>query len=148
MHQGTPRWFLLNIQPLSSYTVTALIVSPQGIPLVRDPRKPLPQYWKLPGGRGQLPETPEQCAIREIKAETGLSLTRGSLKEVIREARAGHSFHFFTAGIRSLTHLRHSGEEGEQIALFQASEILELPDFFHPHRMVAGSLLAEIARRR
>ncbi len=32
--------------------VAVLIITPEGIPLIRDPKKPAPVFWKVPGGRG------------------------------------------------------------------------------------------------
>lgn len=129
------------------FAVAVLIVSPQGIPLVRDPRKPPPRYWKLPGGRGQKPETPEHCAIREIRTEIGLALLTGELKEVFREDRDDHSYHFFYARVRDLASLRSAGEEGEIIRVFHAAEALEIEELFPRHRRLAGLILAELVRR-
>jgi 8-oxo-dGTP pyrophosphatase MutT (NUDIX family) len=32
-------------------------------------------YWLLPGGGREVDETPEQCVVREVREETGLTVT-------------------------------------------------------------------------
>ena len=45
-----------------------ILVSKQGVLLCKRRDVPL---WDLPGGRMEAKETPEQCALREVKEETG-----------------------------------------------------------------------------
>ena len=48
----------------SEHAAAVLIISPDGIPVVRDPKKPIPRYWKLPGGRSEGKETPDaHCGL-------------------------------------------------------------------------------------
>ena len=48
------------------------LTSDNKIILVRVPRYPIKQYlWELPGGKMDILETPEQCALRELEEETG-----------------------------------------------------------------------------
>ncbi len=54
------------------HVVAVLLESPEGIPLVRDPSKPAPVCWKLPGGKSEDGETPIQTAWREVGEETGI----------------------------------------------------------------------------
>jgi 8-oxo-dGTP diphosphatase len=54
---------------------TGVVVAdgPDRILLVKRNIEPKLGQWCLPGGFMELDETPEQCALRELKEETGLS---------------------------------------------------------------------------
>jgi len=120
----------------SPYAVVALIVLPQGIPLVKDPKKPPPNYWKLPGGRSQDKETPTEAIIREIKEEIGLSFKPKDMELIYEEEREGHNFYLFQTNpvsLENLEGLKTKGNEGEEIRLFLPEELETLPGFFPPH---------------
>jgi ADP-ribose pyrophosphatase YjhB (NUDIX family) len=119
----------------SPYAVVAVIVSPQGIPLVKDPKKPSP-YWKLPGGRSEEKETPTEAIIREIKEEIGLSFKPKDMELIYEEEREGHNFYLFQTNPLSLEGLKTKGNEGEEVKLFLPEQIKSLPDFFPPHRKI------------
>ena len=40
----------------------------------RRPNKHLGGYWEFPGGKIENGETPEECLVREIKEELGVSI--------------------------------------------------------------------------
>lgn len=117
----------------SPYAVVALIVSPQGIPLVKDFKKPSPNYWKLPGGRSEEKETPTEAIIREIKEEIGLSFKPKDMELIYEEEREGHNFYLFQTNPVSVEGLKSIGNEEEKVKLFLPEEIKNLPDFFPPH---------------
>lgn len=50
------------------------IVREHDLLLIQRNRPPSEGLWTLPGGRLEPGETPEQCALREIKEELGLDL--------------------------------------------------------------------------
>lgn len=50
------------------------IVRRDDLLLIQRHRPPSEGFWTLPGGRLEPGETPEQCAIREVKEELGLRL--------------------------------------------------------------------------
>src|SRR6188472_1678983 len=50
------------------------IVREHDLLLIHRNRPPSEGLWTLPGGRLEPGETPEQCALREIKEELGLDL--------------------------------------------------------------------------
>jgi len=117
----------------SPYAVVALIVSPQGIPLVKDPKKPPPNYWKLPGGRSEGEETPTEAIVREIKEEIGLSFEPKDMELMCEEEREGHDFYLFQTNPVSLEGLKSIGNEEEKVKLFLPEELKNLPDFFPAH---------------
>lgn len=120
----------------SPSAVAALVISPKGIPLIRDPKKPAPHYWKLPGGRSGPDESPETSAIREVEEEIGLILKKDELKIVYREERESHAFYLFRDEVFSLEGLKSKGDEGEEVKLFLPEELKNLPDLFPPHREI------------
>ena len=120
----------------SRYAVAALITSPQGIPLVRDRKKPKPYYWKLPGGRSEGKETPSETIIREIKEEIGLSFAPKDIKLVCEEERENHIFCLFQANPISLEGLKKIGNDEEEVKLFLPEQLKNLTDFFSPHRKI------------
>lgn len=121
----------------SLHAVIVLIMSPEGIPLVRDPKKPLPHFWKLPGGRSEHNETPGVCAVREIWEELGLAIDIDKLTVIAQQDRGSHSLIFFRITLSSLETLKSTGNEGEEIRVFENIEaVLALPDLFPNHREI------------
>jgi 8-oxo-dGTP diphosphatase len=60
--------------------VGAIITDPAGrLLLVKRGHEPEPGRWTLPGGRIEPGETDQQAVVREVREETGLSVTCGSL---------------------------------------------------------------------
>lgn len=123
------------------HAVAVLVVSPEGIPLIRDPKKPSPIYWKLPGGRGDASETAEECAIREIQQEIGVLLLAEALEVIFAEDRGNHILTIFRADLPTLPQLNVYGDEGEQIGIFSPTDIISLQDFFPNHRKVVEEVL-------
>jgi len=120
----------------NGYAVAVLINSPEGIPLIRDPKKPVPVYWKLPGGRSENGESAEAAAIREIKEEIGLVLKSEDLKILHEEQRENHTFVVYKVELISLDGLKKQGNEGEEIKVFTLQEIKKMEDFFPNHRKI------------
>lgn len=120
----------------SPYAVAALLVTPQGIPLIRDPKKPDPNFWKLPGGRSEGKETPKQAVIREIKEEVGLAIGSEEIQIIYEEEREGHTFCLFQGAPISIAGLKEKGNEGEDVKLFLPEELRKLSTFFPPHQEI------------
>ena len=126
--------------------VAVFLVTPEGIPLVKDPKKPPPFFWKLPGGRGPATETAEEVAIRELKEEIGVSLSKKDLKVIHREDRGTHILTIFRADLPALPTLKQQGEEGEQVGIFSPRAMLSLPDFFPNHLKIVEQQLKDLVK--
>ncbi len=129
---------------LLNYAVAVIVETPIGIPLIRDPQKPKPHFWKFPGGRNEPGETPLKTAVRELQEETGIDLPPAQLKLVHQEVRAEndrkHSLFIFRARIDKEIKIREQGLHGESVKLFGWEEIKSLPDFFPNHRLLLAAL--------
>jgi ADP-ribose pyrophosphatase YjhB (NUDIX family) len=125
-----------------TYAVAVLLITPEGIPLIRDPKKPAPVYWKLPGGRSESGETAEAAAVREIKEEIGVVLKEDDLFLIREEDRGSHTLAVFRAKLPKLEGTKHTGDEGEEIRVFSPSDIAAMPDFFPNHRACVTPFLA------
>lgn len=64
--------------------------------LIRRGRAPLQGQWSIPGGRQKWGETAAQCALRELKEETGLEAEILGLIDVVDAIYqdAGKDYHF------------------------------------------------------
>ena len=124
-----------------NYAVAVLVVTRQGIPLIRDHRKPAPVFWKAPGGRSNANESAKAAAIREVQEEVGITLKENDLSVIREEGRGSHTLVFFVAKLESLPSIKTRGNEGEEIKLFSPKEILAAQDFFPNHRRVFEKIL-------
>lgn len=125
----------------TNYAVAIAVHTPSGIPLVSDPKKPVPRYWKLPGGRSMPGEVPEETAIRELREETGIALTVHDLTLLHEEHRADHGFFLFSATVIRPVTLPEKGGDGELVQIFAEEKIRTMPDFFPNHRVLAHTFL-------
>lgn len=129
---------------MPGYAVAVLLNTPWGIPLIRDPKKPAPIFWKLPGGRSEGAETAEQSAVRELAEEVGVFLSVSDLKVVHTEDKGSHTLAIFRADVDTLPQMKSEGDEGEEIKVFKPAQILGMRDFFPNHRKVVGNILATL----
>lgn len=121
--------------------VAVLIITPEGIPLVRDPKKPPPVFWKAPGGRSRAEETAEETAMREIKEEIGISISPDDLRPVHKEDKGSHIVTLFVSKLMVMPRIKSRGDEGEEIKIFPPREIAAMPDFFPNHRKAYGKII-------
>lgn len=135
---------VINRSFTTGYAVAVLIITPQGIPLIRDSKKPAPIFWKAPGGRSAANESAKAAAVREVKEEIGLTLAEKDLSVVYEENRDSHTLVLFSVKLKSLPNLKARGDEGEEIKLFSPKQILAMPDFFPNHRRVFEKILATL----
>jgi len=135
------------MEPIKGHAVAVLIVTPRGIPLVRDPQKPAQVFWKLPGGRGDATETAKGCAIREIREELGISMKESELTAVYSKDKGSHTLTIFQASLATLPQMKSRGDEGEEIRVFLPRDILVMEDFFPNHRAVVQQILADLRQK-
>ena len=57
-----------------AFAASVAIVRQSDVLLIQRNRPPSEGLWTLPGGRLEAGETPEQCAIRELREEMGLAV--------------------------------------------------------------------------
>ncbi|OIP97791.1 hypothetical protein AUK40_02530 [Candidatus Wirthbacteria bacterium CG2_30_54_11] len=60
-------------------TVDAVVVREGSVLLIKRKAEPYAGCWALPGGYMEYGETAEQASLRELKEETGLTASSGSL---------------------------------------------------------------------
>lgn len=118
-----------------AYAVAVFVESSEGIPLVKDPRKPHP-WWKFAGGRSEAGEKTKEAARREIYEELGFPLEEKDLELLFEEKRENHIFVLFKVKLDSLEGLRKKGIDGEEIKVFSFEQIKTLEDFMPNHRRI------------
>jgi len=123
------------------HAVAVLVVSSDGIPLVRDHQKRGTVYWKVPGGRNKAGESAIDTAIREVKEEIGVSLTEEDLVLIGKRDLGSHILSFYVSTVDSLTGIKARGEKGEEVKVFLPRDVLALQDFFRNHRNVFSRYL-------
>ncbi len=123
----------------SAFAVAVFVQSPEGIPLVSDPKKSH-FWWKFAGGNSEENEKPEDAAVREIYEELGFSLDKEKLSLLYEEDRETHIFFLYKAEIDSLKGMRKEGNEREEIKVFSLEEIKEMQNFMPNHRRIVEKL--------
>lgn len=81
--------------------VSVIVISDDKKILLVQHRKGSRLYWVLPGGRLEYGETFQECAIRELKEETGLDIAVDSflyLSEAIAPDRSRHIVNIYIKG--------------------------------------------------
>jgi 8-oxo-dGTP pyrophosphatase MutT (NUDIX family) len=130
----------LRVAKRREHVVAVLIISPEGIPLVRDLTKS-PPLWKVPGGHGDPGEFVEQVAVREVKEEINLSLRAEDLELCDKKDGGSHILSFFVARVATLRGIKGKSDEGLDVRVFSAQEILSLTDFFPRHRKIFETVI-------
>ena len=127
------------------HAVAVALITPSGVPMIRDPKKPAPVFWKFPGGRGSSEETAAGTAVREYWEETGIKLEESDLSVIFQEDRGNHILTIFAVVLPTLPPMRKRGDEGEEIALAITATLSKLPGLFPPHKKWVGEILARTA---
>jgi len=120
------------------YAVAVYIETPAGIPLVRDPKKPVPVFWKFPGGRSEGDESALEAVIREAQEEVGINLAGSNISALYEEQRENHTFVFFKATV-SDSAVNKVGNECEEVKLFTREQLDSIP-LFPPHKQLLSKI--------
>jgi 8-oxo-dGTP diphosphatase len=75
--------------------------------------------WSTPGGHLDFGESPEQCALREVKEETGLDIDTVAFRAITNDVFAAEGRHYITIWMEG----RYTGGEPILVAPHEASEI-------------------------
>ena len=80
--------------PRPAVTADCVVITKEKEPkvlLIQRGHEPFKGYWAFPGGFMNMDETTEQCAVRELKEETGLKIANiqqiGAYSKVDRDPR-------------------------------------------------------------
>jgi 8-oxo-dGTP diphosphatase len=75
--------------------------------------------WSTPGGHLDFGESPEQCAVREVKEETGLDIDAVAFRAITNDVFAAEGRHYITIWMEG----RCVAGEPVVAAPYEASEI-------------------------
>jgi len=106
------------------FAVSVIVITPDGIPLVKEKELNRIPFFKFPGGKRDGRETPVACAVRELQEETGLVLNPSDLVLLLEQNRRTHDYYLFGARSPSLNGLKKVGDEGEYVGVFSLQDLL------------------------
>ncbi len=130
---------------MCKYASVVLLVTPQGIPLVRNPKKFDAPVWKLPGGKSEVGETAAECAVREMFEEVGIRLSVGDLEIVYQKDKGAYVQTIFRAVLPLLPPLKEMGDEWEEIRVFKPQEVLaDRENFLYKHVSIIEPILQKL----
>jgi len=115
-------------------TCTIVADGEKRILLVKRSVEPKKGYWCLPGGFMELDETPEQCALRELREETGLS---GKIK-LLLGVRANpspmyHTVHMTGYLVNEFSGTPVAGDDADEVKWFSIHALPEIAFDSHRH---------------
>lgn len=121
--------------------VLVIVIDPVGRMVVvkessrRDPK------WKFPGGGIEEREYPLNAAIRELRQETGLSLTGQNLHYFSTVYKNDHNLYVYYGQVVSWKGLVPVGEDGGETRVLPCHEILKMNDFLRDHHIILDRLI-------
>lgn len=98
MSDLTKRRFTPKKRTIPTTRISVVVLNRDGEILLVRHKKGNQRYWVLPGGRLEYGETFEECAVREVKEETGLEVEMERflyLSEAIAPDRSRHIVNIF-----------------------------------------------------
>jgi 8-oxo-dGTP diphosphatase len=115
-------------------TVDAIVLTEQGIVLVKRGREPFRGMWALPGGFVEYGEDPERAVLREVEEETGL---RGELLGLVGLYGApGRDPRGHTVSVVYEVHAQGKPQGGDDAAEARAFPIDDLPPLAFDHARI------------
>jgi len=121
-------------------TAAVVINEKREVLLVRRARDPQKGKWCLPGGFVELGETPEECCLRELAEETGIS---GRIAELVgihlSRSYSYHSVLVIGYAIENGQGTLCPGDDAEEAAFFPAEGFPEIA--FHSHSLLIRKAL-------
>ncbi len=98
--------------------VLSAIIKNDKILFIKRNKRPYQGYWGVPGGKLHLEESIEECALREVKEETGLDCTFSHIAAIVHERVKEkdvykHAFLLFFVVLKPKTDKIKESEEGK-----------------------------------
>ena len=134
------------VQKLNNGSVLVSIRSGNKIILTRQPQKRPPVLWKLPGGKIEDGETPQEAAVREVAEETEIDIRDQILSEPTEYPMNGpagpYVQYVFEVSVPEQLIKKHVGaiietidDEGQKLesTSFEMSELAGMGDFMPKH---------------
>lgn len=110
-------------------TTLVYVLRGQHVLLMHRRKEPNLGQWTAPGGKIEVHESPAECAIRELREETGLMAQRPELRVIVTETSPLPDWQWlmFIYLVRDFTgQVRHDCPEGH-LAWIPVEDVLQLP---------------------
>ena len=114
--------------------------------LIKRANEPFKDMWALPGGFMDMNETLKQCALRELKEETGITVEENHLEElgtfdkVDRDPRGRVISQVFYSYIGKGLYITKAGDDAREVKWFN---IKELPELAFDHKEIIEIVLEQ-----
>ncbi|HSK99827.1 MAG TPA: NUDIX hydrolase [Rubrobacteraceae bacterium] len=120
-------------------TVDVVIISEEGVVLIRRGTEPFAGQWALPGGFVEVGETVEEAAIREAAEETGLAVEVARLVGVYSDPERDPRGHNVSVAFlaRVLSGELSAATDASEVALIDPSSV----ELAFDHRRIVNDAL-------
>ncbi len=120
----------------------AVVISPQGVLLIKRGKPPRMGAWSLPGGAQDLGETVNEGIIREVKEETGLNVKVLKIIDVVDsisrdlDGRAKYHYTLVDACTVVIGGFLQAGSDAIDARWFSMTEIEDLNLWSETNRII------------